>query len=145
MAQSKILDSNINTRSLIGRELINDKDALSVMKKYDFYDRKDLFPMKIRTMEIKQWENFARQNPYLAKFLNKQIPGYFFLALETWNSSDESAKTNPLVELIFADTIIYWRNLILNKDKNLSDVARVLLKNVGLALGSTPGDKNEDN
>lgn len=145
MAQSKILDSNINTRSLIGRELINDKDALSVMKKYDFYDRKDLFPMKIRTMEIKQWENFARQNPYLAKFLNKQIPGYFFLALETWNSSDESAKTNPLVELIFADTIIYWRNLILNKDKNLSDVARALLKNVGLALGSTPGDKNEDN
>ena len=81
----------------------------------------------------------------MCSYKNKQIPGYFFLALETWNSSDESAKTNPLVELIFADTIIYWRNLILNKDKNLSDVARVLLKNVGLALGSTPGDKNEDN
>ena len=81
MAQSKILDSNINNRSQIGRELINEKNAISFMKKYELFDRKDLFPNKIRTMEIKEWESFARQNPYLAKFLNKQMPGYFFLSL----------------------------------------------------------------
>ena len=93
MAQFKILDSNINNRSQIGRELINEKNAISFMKKYELFDRKDLFPNKIRTMEIKEWESFARQNPYLAKFLNKQMPGYFFLALETWNSADDSANS----------------------------------------------------
>jgi hypothetical protein len=86
MAQSKILDSNINNRSQIGRELINEKNAISFMKKYELFDRKDLFPNKIRTMEIKEWESFARQNPYLAKFLNKQMPGYFF-----WRLRQESA------------------------------------------------------
>ena len=140
MAQSKILDSNINNRSQIGRELINEKNAISFMKKYELFDRKDLFPNKIRTMEIKESESFARQNPYLAKFLNKQMPGYFFLALETWNSADDSANSNPLVETIFADTIIYWRNLVLNKDKNLSSDAEILLENVGIALKSVPGD-----
>jgi len=140
MAQSKILDSNINNRSQIGRELINEKNAISFMKKYELFDRKDLFPNKIRTMEIKEWESFARQNPYLAKFLNKQMPGYFFLALETWNSADDSANSNPLVETIFADTIIYWRNLILNNDEKMSAEASILLKNVGLALASVPGD-----
>ena len=140
MAQSKILDSNINNRSQIGRELINEKNAISFMKKYELFDRKDLLPNKIRTMEIKEWESFARQNPYLAKFLNKQMPGYFFLALETWNSADDSANSNPLVETIFADTIIYWRNLVLNKDKNLSSDAEILLENVGIALKSVPGD-----
>jgi hypothetical protein len=140
MAQSKILDSNINTRSLVGRELINEKNAISFMKKYELYDRKDFFPDKIRTMEIKEWESFARQNPYLAKFLNKQMPGYFFLALETWDSIDDSASSNPLVETIFADTIIFWRNLVLNKNENLATEAKILLKNVGLALGSFPGD-----
>ena len=140
MAQSKILDSNINTRSLVGRELINEKNSISFMKKYELYDRKDFFPDKIRTMEIKEWESFARQNPYLAKFLNKQMPGYFFLALETWDSIDDSASSNPLVETIFADTIIFWRNLVLNKNENLATEAKILLKNVGLALGSFPGD-----
>ena len=140
MAQSKILDSNINTRSLVGRELIDEKNAISFMKKYELYDRKDFFPDKIRTMEIKEWESFARQNPYLAKFLNKQMPGYFFLALETWDSIDDSASSNPLVETIFADTIIFWRNLVLNKNENLATEAKILLKNVGLALGSFPGD-----
>ena len=140
MAQSKILDSNINKRSLVGRELISEKNAQTAMEKYEFFDRIDLFPKKIRTMEIKEWESFARQNPYLAKFLNKQLPGYFFLALETWNSVDESAKSNPLVEMIFADTIIYWRNLVLDKDKEKSIIAESLLKNVGLALASVPGD-----
>ena len=91
-------------------------------------------------MEIKEWESFARQNPYLPKFLNKKLPGYFFLALETWNSSDDSAASNPLVETIFADTIIYWRNLILNNDEKMSVEASILLKNVGLALASVPGD-----
>ena len=118
MAQSKILDSNINQRSQVGREIINEKNATSFMRKYELFDRADLFPKEIRTMEIKEWESFARQNPYLAKFLNKKLPGYFFLALETWNSSDDSAASNPLVETIFADTIIYWRNLILNNFYN---------------------------
>ena len=140
MAQSKILDSNINQRSQVGREIINEKNATSFMRKYELFDRADLFPEEIRTMEIKEWESFARQNPYLAKFLNKKLPGYFFLALETWNSSDDSAASNPLVETIFADTIIYWRNLILNNDKKMSAEASILLKNVGLALASVPGD-----
>ncbi len=140
MGQSKILDSNINKRSLVGRELINEKNTSLAMKKYEYFDRADLFPSQIRTMEIKEWESFARQNPYLAKFLNKKLPGYFFLALETWNSSDDSAKSNPLVEMIFADTIIYWRNLVLDKDKEKSAEAKELLKNVGLALASMPGD-----
>ena len=140
MAQSKILDSNINQRSQVGREIINEKNATSFMRKYELFDRADLFPEEIRTMEIKEWESFARQNPYLAKFLNKKLPGYFFLALETWNSSDDSAASNPLVETIFADTIIYWRNLILNNDEKMSAEASILLKNVGLALASVPGD-----
>tara|TARA_Y100001970_G_scaffold293554_1_gene441167 strand:- start:946 stop:1368 length:423 start_codon:yes stop_codon:yes gene_type:complete len=140
MGQSKILDSNINKRSLVGRELINEKNASLAMGKYEYFDRADLFPSRIRTMEIKEWESFARQNPYLAKFLNKKLPGYFFLALETWNSLDDSAKSNPLVEMIFADTIIYWRNLVLDKDKEKSAEAKELLKNVGLALASMPGD-----
>ena len=141
MAQSKILDSNINQRSQVGREIINEKNATSFMRKYELFDRADLFPKEIRTMEIKEWESFARQNPYLAKFLNKKLPGYFFLALETWNSSDDSAASNPLVETIFADTIIYWRNLILNNDEKMSVEASILLKNVGLALASVPGDE----
>ncbi|MDG2005865.1 MAG: hypothetical protein P8J38_01060 [Thermodesulfobacteriota bacteirum] len=140
MAQSKILDSNINTRSQVGRQVINEKNATSFMKKYELFDRVDLFPKEIRTMEIKDWESFARRNPYLAKFLNKKLPGYFFLALETWNSADDSASSSPLVETIFADTIIYWRNLILDNDEKMSAEASILLKNIGLALASVPGD-----
>ena len=140
MAQSKILDSNINTRSQVGRQVINEKNAKSFMKKYELFDRVDLFPKEIRTMEIKDWESFARRNPYLAKFLNKKLPGYFFLALETWNSADDSASSSPLVETIFADTIIYWRNLILDNDEKMSAEASILLKNIGLALASVPGD-----
>ena len=63
MAQSKILDSNINQRSQVGREIINEKNATSFMRKYELFDRADLFPKEIRTMEIKEWESFARQNP----------------------------------------------------------------------------------
>ena len=140
MAQSKILDSNINTRSQVGRQVINEKNATSFMKKYELFDRVDLFPKEIRTMEIKDWESFARRNPYLAKFLNKKLPGYFFLALETWNSADDSASSSPLVETIFEDTIIYWRNLILDNDEKMSAEASILLKNIGLALASVPGD-----
>ena len=140
MAQSKILDSNINTRSQVGRQVINEKNAKSFMKKYELFDRVDLFPKEIRTMEIKDWESFARRNPYLAKFLNKKLPGYFFLALETWNSADDSASSSPLVETIFADTIIYLRNLILDNDEKMSAEASILLKNIGLALASVPGD-----
>ena len=33
MAQSKILDSNINQRSQVGREIINEKNATSFMRK----------------------------------------------------------------------------------------------------------------
>ena len=84
--------------------------------------------------------NFSYGNKLMKKFSNKQMPGYFFLALETWNSADDSANSNPLVETIFADTIIYWRNLVLNKDKNLSSDAEILLENVGIALKSVPGD-----
>jgi|GEM_PF-4013521 hypothetical protein len=141
MAQSKILDSNIHTRSLVARELIKETNALSFMKKYELYDRVDLFPKKVRTMEIKEWESFARQNPYLAKFFNKKLPGYFFLALETWNSSDDSALSTPLNEAIFSDTIAFWRNLILSKDEQLAKDAKILLKNVGIALGSVPGEE----
>jgi len=141
MAQSKILDSNIHTRSLVGRELIKESNALSFMKKYELYDRVDLFPKKVRTMEIKEWESFARQNPYLAKFFNKKLPGYFFLALETWNSSDDSDLSTPLNEAIFSDTIAFWRNLILSKDEQLAKDAKILLKNVGIALGSVPGEE----
>ena len=140
MAQSKILDSNINTRSQVGRQVINEKNATSFMKKYELFDRVDLFPKEIRTMEIKDWESFARRNPYLAKFLNKKLPGYFFLALETWNSADDSASSSPLVETNFEDTIIYWRNLILDNDEKMSAEASILLKNIGLALASVPGD-----
>ena len=80
MAQSKILDSNINQRSQVGREIINEKNATSFMRKYELFDRADLFPKEIRTMEIKEWESFARQNPYLAKFLNKKL-----LATSSWH------------------------------------------------------------
>ncbi|MBT3850114.1 hypothetical protein HOF60_02460 [bacterium] len=140
MAQSKILDSNIHSRSLVGKEMIRETDAIKYMKKYPLYDNTELFPKDIRTMEIKEWESFARQNPYLAKFFNKKFPGYFFMALETWNSKDKNAKSNPLVETIFADTIIYWRNLILDEDNPLSEDAKVLLQNIGIALSSSPGE-----
>ena len=39
---------------------------------------------------------------------------------------------------IFADTIKYWRNLILNQDEELSNAGKILLENVGIALGSVP-------
>ena len=63
--------------SVIGRTMINENDAESYMKKYQYYDRDDMFPDNIRTMEIKEWQEFARKNPYLAKFFNKKLPGYF--------------------------------------------------------------------
>ena len=47
MAQSKILDSNINTSSQVGRQVINEKNATSFMKKYELFDRVDLFPKEI--------------------------------------------------------------------------------------------------
>ena len=62
------------------------------------------------------------------------------MALETWNSTDKNAKSNPLVETIFADTIIYWRNLILDENNPLSEDAKVLLQNIGIALSSSPGE-----
>ena len=53
---------------VIGRTMINETDAETYMKKYDFFDRDDMFPQNVRTMEIKEWQEFARKNPYLAKF-----------------------------------------------------------------------------
>jgi len=125
---------------VIGRTMINETDAETYMKKYDFFDRDDMFPQNVRTMEIKEWQEFARKNPYLAKFYNKKKPGYFFLALETWNSEVAYDICNPLNENIFTDVINYWRNLILNNDPN-ANVAKVLLSNVGIALSSAPGSQ----
>ena len=47
-----------------------------------------------------EWEAFARKNPYLAKYYNKKMPGYFFIALETWNSELDFDTCNPFVEII---------------------------------------------
>ena len=63
--------------SVIGRTMINENDAESYMKKYQYYDRDDMFPDNIRTMEIKEWQEFARKNPYLAKFFNKKLRPIF--------------------------------------------------------------------
>ena len=124
--------------SVIGRTMINENDAESYMKKYQYYDRDDMFPDNIRTMEIKEWQEFARKNPYLAKFFNKKLPGYFFLALETWNSQVSYEICNPLVENIFSDVISFWRNMIINNEEK-SEIAKSLLGSVGIALGSSPG------
>ena len=104
--------------AVIGRTMINESDAETYMKKYEFFDREDMFPQNVRTMEIKEWQEFARKNPYLAKFYNKKKPGYFFLALETWNSEVAYDICNPLTENIFTDVINYWRNMILSDDPN---------------------------
>ncbi|MEC9381970.1 MAG: hypothetical protein VX984_02665 [Thermodesulfobacteriota bacterium] len=125
--------------SVIGRTMISEKDAESYMKKYKLYDKKEYFPKEIRTMEISEWEAFARKNPYLAKYYNKKMPGYFFIALETWNSELDFDTCNPFVETIFADTVKHWRNLTLDDNKEVSEEAKILLENVGLALGSLPG------
>ena len=98
-----------------------------------------MFPENIRTMEIKEWQDFARKNPYLAKFFNKKLPGYFLLALETWNSEVSYDICNPLTENIFSDVISHWRNMVLQDDEK-SKIARSLLNSVGTALGSAPGD-----
>ena len=63
---------------VIGRTMINETDAETYMKKYDFFDRDDMFPQNVRTMEIKEWQEFARKNPYLAKFYNKKKTRLFF-------------------------------------------------------------------
>ena len=124
--------------AVIGSSQINEEIAETYMKKYELYDRIDLFPKDVRTMEIKEWESFAKRNPYLAKFYGKKMPGYFFVALETWNSELDFNVSNPFLENIFADTIKYWRNLILNQDEELSNAGKILLENVGIALGSVP-------
>ena len=124
--------------SVIGRTMINENDAERYMKKYQYYDRDDMFPDNIRTMEIKEWQEFARKNPYLAKFFNKKLPGYFLLALETWNSQVSYEICNPLVENIFSDVISFWRNMIINNEEK-SEIAKSLLGSVGIALGSSPG------
>ena len=124
--------------AVIGRTMINETDAELHMKKYKYYDRADLFPENIRTMEIKEWQEFARKNPYLAKFFNKKFPGYFLLALETWNSEASFDICNPLTENIFSDVISSWRNIIINGDEK-SEVAKSLLESVGQALSSFPG------
>ena len=63
--------------SVIGRTMINENDAESYMKKYQYYDRDDMFPDNIRTMEIKEWQEFARKNPILLSFLTKNYPDIF--------------------------------------------------------------------
>ena len=67
------------------------------------------------------------------------MPGYFFIALETWNSELDFDTCNPFVETIFADTVKYWRNLTLDENEEVSSEAKILLENVGLALSSLPG------
>jgi|TARA_B000000557_G_C20712331_1_gene416479 hypothetical protein len=128
-----------STVSVIGRTMINENDAETYMKRYEYFDRDDMFPENIRTMEIKEWQDFARKNPYLAKFFNKKLPGYFLLALETWNSEVSYDICNPLTENIFSDVISHWRNMVLQDDEK-SKIARSLLNSVGTALGSAPGD-----
>ena len=124
--------------SVIGSSQVSEKNAETYMRKYKLYNRSDLLPKEVRTMEIKEWESFAKRNPYLAKFYSKKMPGYFFVALETWNSELDFNICNPLLEDIFGDTIKYWRNLILDEDEELSNASRILLENVGIALGSAP-------
>jgi len=126
--------------SVVGSSGINEQNAETYMKKYKLYDRIDLFPKEVRIMEIKEWGSFAKRNPYLARFYNKKMPGYFFIALETWNSGLDFSICNPFLEDIFADTIKYWRNLVLDQDEELSSAGRILLENVGVALGSVPSE-----
>ena len=67
--------------AVIGRTMINESDAETYMKKYEFFDREDMFPQNVRTMEIKEWQEFARKNPYLAKFITRKSLVIFFLHL----------------------------------------------------------------
>ena len=39
--------------AVIGSSQVNEQNAETYMKKYELYDRIDLFPKEVRTMEIK--------------------------------------------------------------------------------------------
>ena len=58
--------------------MINENDAEYYMNYYQYYDRDDMFPDNIRTMEDKRGQSICQKNPYLLSFLTKNYPDIFY-------------------------------------------------------------------